>query len=162
MSGEHRQSCMRSQELPWIFRGVTIFRRHEIKEESHVLQHFFYFAFYVAGGVWKSRIMSLKTHKSTGGKKTFLGLSNTSFSRSEGRRPVVLAVICLRSGSVIGQCQVEQRSRIPPCIPRAQCNSQSSWSMSWTEPLEHASQWFPRKEDWRKAWKKCQGRWFLT
>lgn len=156
---------MRSQELPWIFRVVTIFRRHEIKEESQVLLHFF-FAFYVAGGVWKSRIMSLKTHKSTGKKwkktKLFLGLSNTSFSRSEGRRPVFLAVICLRSGSVVGQSQVEQRSRIPPCIPQAQCNSQSSWSMSWTEALEHASQWFPHKEDWREAWKKYQGRWFLT
>lgn len=160
---------MRSQELPWIFRVVTIFRRHEIKEESQVLLHFFFFFLLFTWQVvcgkagscrWKPTKVQGKKRKKK--PKLFLGLSNTSFSRSEGRRPVFLAVICLRSGSVVGQCQVEQRSRIPPCIPRAQCNSQSSWSMSWTEPLEHASQWFPRKEDWREAWKKYQGRWFLT
>lgn len=59
------------------------------------------------------------------------------FSRSEGRGPVFLAVICLTSGSVAGQCQVEQRSRIPPANPELNatpslheaCHEQSRQSM---------------------------------
>lgn len=45
-----------------------------------------------------------------------------------------------------------------PCLPWSQCNSQSSQSMSWTEPLEHASQWFLLKEgeEWEKRAKKLK------
>lgn len=86
------------------------------------------FRFYVASGkslgsCGKSGIMCMKTFNGANPPEPKkLSVSNISFfffffSRSEGRGPVFLAVICLTSGSVTGQCQVEQRSRIPPAYP---------------------------------------------
>lgn len=43
-----------------------------------------------------------------------------------------------------------------PCLPWAQCNSQSSRSMSWTEPLEYASQWFLLKEEGGRGEKRTK------
>lgn len=106
----------------------------------------------------KSGIMSMKTYirrlhththtHTQRRKKKPLSVSNIPFSRSKGRGPVFLAVICLTSGSIVGQCQVEQRSRIPPAYPelnatpsiREACHQQSRWSM-------HASQWFLLREE---------------
>lgn len=117
----------------------------------------FLFCFHVASGksaasCGKSGIMCLKNRqkgepsqpkekkrKNTETKKvsvlvTFLLLFfSFFFSRSKGRGPVFLAVICLTSGGVAGQCQVEQRNRIPPANPelnatpslREACHEQS-------------------------------------
>lgn len=70
-------------------------------------------------------------------KQPCLSLSHILFSRRKGRGPVFLAVICLTSGSVAGQCQVEQRGRIPPAYPELNatpslhqaCHEQSRKSM---------------------------------
>lgn len=96
-------------------------------------------------------------------KRICLSVGNISFSRSKGRGPVFLAVICLTSGSVVGQCQVEQRSRIPPANPELNatpslheaCHEQSRYSMPANDFCSRK-----REEGRKNGKKKSQGRWF--
>lgn len=92
----------------------------------------------------KSGIMSMKTYNSrlhppTQPKKT-LSVSNIPFFQEQGKRASLPGCDL----SDIRQCCRPVPSRAEkqnsPCLPWAQCNSQHSWSMSWTEPLEHACQ----------------------
>lgn len=112
----------------------------------------------------KSGIMCMKTYHSATplSQKNLVSVLETFFFQEQGKRASLpgcdLSDIRQHCRPVPSRAE-NQKS---PCLPWAQCNSQSSQSMSWTEPLEHASQWFLLKEgeEWEKKEQKSQGRWF--
>lgn len=94
--------------------------------------------------MWKKRDhehenLHSRLHPPTQPKKT-LSVSNIPFFQEQGKRASLPGCDL----SDIRQCCRPVPSRAEkqnsPCLPWAQCNSQHSWSMSWTEPLEHACQ----------------------